>query len=102
QGRHSPESAKSFVRRMPAPPLRTRLLQLRLPRVGSDACTRLTQAANLLAKLDQLLIGHEAQTFAQLLQLDFFGFESLRERSIPRRRRRYNRRLKTRISFNAR
>jgi len=38
--------------RMPAPPLFTHFLQLRFPRIGSDADSRLTQAANLFAKLD--------------------------------------------------
>jgi len=33
-----------------------------------DANPRLSQPANHLAKFDQFLIGHEAQTFAQLLQ----------------------------------
>jgi len=50
---------------------RTSLLQLLFPRVGHDANPRLTQPANHLAKFDQLLIGHEAQTFAQLPQSDF-------------------------------
>src|SRR6516162_10550540 len=49
-------------------PLRTRLLQLLFPRVGHDTNPRLSQPANHLAKFDQFLIGHEAQTFAQLLQ----------------------------------
>src|SRR5215471_21288119 len=44
------------------------LLQLLFPRVEHDANPRLSQPANHLAKFDQFLIGHEAQTFAQLLQ----------------------------------
>src|SRR5215472_10302881 len=61
--------------RLPSPPLRTCLLQLLFPRVGHDANPRLSQPANHLAKFDQFLIGHEAQTFAQLLQLDSRRFK---------------------------
>jgi hypothetical protein len=41
---------------MPPPPLCTRFLQLDLPRVGSDASARLTQATNHLARLDRIRI----------------------------------------------
>ena len=67
------ETALRF--RMPASPLFAGCSQLCWPRVIHDAVSRRTQRTNLFPKLDKLLIGHEAQTFAQLLQRDFLGFK---------------------------
>ena len=53
----------------------TRALILRQQSTGRITDSRLAQAANRLAKLHQLLIRHQAQSFAQFLQLDFVRFE---------------------------
>ena len=54
------EAIELLKKALPPPPLGTRLLQLHLPRVESDACPRLTQTTKHLAKFHQFLIGHQA------------------------------------------